>query len=155
MNAVRNNWKRRVRCRLLQCSHFLMPCKYCITETPAVSCRLGIPHKSETSTLTENLSQDQIITGIRTSLLWTDPGFDWFRIQLFVLVFFLEQTRVESDLSEQLTSCYFLWECFLKIFFSSSLVTSVRRGRGCQKSRNPCCKWGWCETQQTEDLEES
>lgn len=59
MNAVRNNWERCVRRRLSQRSHFHVPCKYCITEIPAVSCRLGIPHSSEMSTLTGNLSQDQ------------------------------------------------------------------------------------------------
>ena len=108
MNAVRNNWKRRVRCRLLQRSHFLVPCKYCITETPAVSCRLGIPHNSEMSTLTENLSQDQIVTRVWTSLLWTEPVFDWFQIQLFVLVFFLEKTKL-NQISSGVFSVFFFF----------------------------------------------
>lgn len=111
MNAVRNNWKRRVRCRLLQRSHFLVPCKYCITETPAVSCRLGIPHNSEMSTLTENLSQDQIVTRVWTSLLWTEPVFDWFQIQLFVLVFFLEKTKL-NQISSGVFSVFFLFFFF-------------------------------------------
>lgn len=111
MNAVRNNWKRRVQCRLLQRSHFLVPCKYCITETPAVSCRLGIPHNSEMSTLTENLSQDQIVTRAWTSLLWTEPVFDWFQIQLFVLVFFLEKTKL-NQISSGVFSVFFLFFFF-------------------------------------------
>lgn len=104
MNAVRNNWKRRVRCRLLQRSHFLVPCKYCITETPAVSCRLGIPHNSEMSTLTENLSQDQIVTRVWTLLLWTETVFDWYQIQLFVLVFLPEKTEL-NQISSGVSLC--------------------------------------------------
>lgn len=154
MNAVRNNWKRRVWCRLLQCSHFLMPCKYCITETPAVSCRLGIPHNSETSTLAENLSQDQIVTGVWMSLPWTEPVFDWFQIQLFVLVFFFS-LRKQSWIRFLWTAhvLFLLCECFLN-FFSRSWHPEGGR-KGCQRSHNPRCKWCWCEVQQTEDLEES
>lgn len=128
MNAVRNNWKRRVRCRLLQRSHFLVPCKYCITETPAVSCRLGIPHNSEMSTLTENLSQDQIVTRAWTSLLWTEPVFDWFQIQLFVLVFFLEKTKL-NQISSGVFSVF--------LFFFSLLLTSIRRGKMMSKESQP------------------
>lgn len=125
MNAVRNNWKHRVWCRLLQRSHFLMPCKYCITKTPAVSCRLGIPYNSETSTLTENLSQDQIVTRAWTLLLWTEPAFDWFQIQLFVLAFFLAKTElnwIPLNSSWPISSV-----CFL------SFLTSIRRGKRMSK----------------------
>lgn len=141
MNAVRNNWERYVRCRLWQCSHFLVPCKYCITEIPAVSCRLGIPHNPEMSTLTENLSQDRIVTRVWTSFQWTETVFfGRFQIQMFVLVFLLEKT--------ELNEWDFLW-WFLFLFFFPSLLTSIRsRGKGCQRPR---CMWCWCEAQQTED----
>lgn len=115
MNAVRNNWKHRAWCRLLQRSHFLMPCKYCITKTPAVSCRLGIPHNSETSTLTRKLEprsnrkQSLNVTPVDRANVWliSDSAvcpclFSW-------------ENRVELDCAEQPVSRFL---CVFSVFFT-------------------------------------
>lgn len=125
MNAVRNNWKRCVRCRLLQCSHFLMPCKYCIAKTPAVSCRLGIPHNSKTSTLTENLSQDQIVTGAWSSLPWTDPVIDWFQIQQFVLFYLRKQSWMKFTRA----ACVLFPPCVFSVFFTHDFHKEEGKGK--------------------------
>lgn len=158
MNAVKNNWKHGVWCRLLQCSHFIVPCKYCITETPTVSCRLGIPHNSETSTLTENLSQDQIITRVSTLLPWTGLLFGWFQFQLFVLVFLVEKTKLAISLNNSCPVLFWGFLSFLCVSVFSSFFTDDTHKEGekkCQRSHIPCCKWCWCEEQQMVHLKES
>lgn len=118
MNAVRNNWERCVRRRLSQRSHFHVPCKYCITEIPAVSCRLGIPHNSEMSTLTGNLSQDQ---NCNHSLIAApvDAGAFW--------------SILNSDVC--------LWSCLEWVFSGDFSLIARIPGHGCHKPRRVCRCW--------------
>lgn len=101
--------------------------KYCITETPDVSCWLRLPHNSETLTLIEYLSRDHIFFGSRCG----SNGRRHFLIGFkFSCLSWFSSVTKHSWITD-VTSLFLLW-MFCHICFTHT----IHKG-GSQKSHNP------------------